>query len=173
MKFLIYILKYSKNAANFLKVYFNSYCVSNPFYNLWNSSNFSCFISYIYLQNELQKHSNSFVAINHSGHRRLVSCFIMNSLTPLMVKIASTIHDQMENDMRIVNIWFIFINALSFSLTAIACYQFVFFCYCVKIRFKVFVDLYSKHFNVVKKFDENRDDDTAGRFFCNCIPWLI
>lgn len=92
----------------------------------------------------------------------MLSCFIVNSILPLMVKIVSSLYDLKEHEWSIAHFYYILIDALSFGLTALACYQLVFFSYCVKIRYEFLVNFYKEHFKGIKKFDADGNDGDRG-----------
>lgn len=92
----------------------------------------------------------------------MLSCFIVNSILPLMVKIVSFLYDLKEHEWSIAQFCYILIDALSFGLTALACYQLVFFSYCVKIRYEFLVNFYKEHFKGIKKFDADGNDGDRG-----------
>ena len=116
------------------------------------------FYSSFYSQKDPQEHSDNFSVINHSGHRHMLSCFIVNSILPLMVKIVSSLYDLKEHQWSIAHFYYIFIDALSFGPTALACYQLLFFSYCVKIRYEFLVNFYKEDFKGIKKFDADGND---------------
>ena len=88
----------------------------------------------------------------------MLSCFIVNSILPLMVKIVSSLYDIKNHEWNIAHFSYILIDALSFGLTVLACYQLIFFSYCVKIRYEFLVNFYKEHFEGIKKFDADGRD---------------
>lgn len=110
---------------------------------------------------------NSYTAINHPGHRRMVSCFLINRIIPLMVSAVSSVCALKEHEWSIAHLLSVPINTMSFTIPALTCYQLVFFIYCVKIQYESLVNAYNKHFRDIKSF--NMDEI----FFKNCIQWWI
>lgn len=89
----------------------------------------------------------------------MVSCFIINAIVLLVVKISSSICNLSYHERNAQQYYSIFGNAVGYELASLLCYQLLYFCYCVNCRYKVLIGCFREHFKNTCKIRHRMDDN--------------